>query len=91
VGELVAGPWAIADELGRTAAWARSVESFSFIPSISQYSKTFQFVKYDMGTSRGTKISKLCTGVDLIVVDNFSHWPNFRFLLDFNYKFQNKI
>jgi hypothetical protein len=57
--------------------------NFSFIPRVFKYSNTFQVVKYDKGNSRGPKISKHFTGVDLILMNNFSHWPNFILPLDF--------
>jgi hypothetical protein len=49
----------------------------------SKYSNTFHLVKYEKGTTKDPKISKLWTGLDLIIMNNFSRWPNFRFPEDF--------
>jgi hypothetical protein len=58
-------------------------KSFLSLTKIFQISNCFQFVKYEYGTYMVPKISKLRTGVDMIIVNNFSHWPNFRFPLYF--------
>jgi hypothetical protein len=65
--------------------------TFSFIPRIFQYSNTFQLVKYNKGISRGPKISNLYQGVDLIIMNNFSHWPKFIFPLYFMLSFGTKF
>jgi hypothetical protein len=50
---------------------------------IFQYSNQIKLVKYEKGTSTVPTISKLCKAVDLGIMNNFSHWPNFIFPLDF--------
>jgi hypothetical protein len=82
-GEEMAGwPWAIDGKLGRTAAWSGPVLSFSFIPSIFQYSNTFQLVKYEKITSRVPKIFKLGNLIDQFKWDMFHVCPDFQFSLD---------
>jgi hypothetical protein len=71
--------------------WTGPSKLFSIFHRLSKYSNQIKLVKYEQGNSKGPKISKLCKGVDLNIVNNFAHWHNFIFSLDFMYKFGNKL
>jgi hypothetical protein len=64
-------------QLGHTAAAGRPTNLFPLIRMAFQYSKTFELINYEKVRSRAPKISKLCVGEDLNIVNNFANWPNF--------------
>jgi hypothetical protein len=52
---------------------------FALFARFSKYSNQIKLVTYEKGTSMGSNFSKLCKGVDLNIMNNFAHLPNFIF------------
>jgi hypothetical protein len=61
---------------------AMSEAQFPF-QSFSNYSNLHQSFNSNQMPSRGPKIFKLCEVLDLNMMNNFPHWPDLKFRLDF--------
>jgi hypothetical protein len=70
-------------ELGNTVDGPGPANLIPFIQKVFQSSNTFQFVKYEKGTSRTPKNSKPCMGMDNFKWYKFLFWPNFQIPVDF--------
>jgi hypothetical protein len=76
--------------VGRAEQVDRPGNMFSNIHRIFQISNQLKIVKYEKGTSRTPKFSKLRMVIDYFQMDNFHFWPNFQIPMDFEWSKTNE-